>query len=477
MKGDFSRDSFDPFKHFTRVLQQQGRVQLDADWNEQAAIFWHYLRKFTKDLLGPYAGPKDNCGFGLVSLSDIDSLGLSQEESNRLKAMLKDPEDFLIGPGDYYVDGLLCENHDYVPYSKQPDPYSKQSELRPQSNVKSILIFLDVWERHLTFVEDDSIREVALGGTDTASRAKLVWQARHHELTESDISNCADVKEHWDDLLVHHWQAQNRGLLKAKAKQPVDNEADPCVTSPESRYRGTENQLYRVEIHRGGVASTGSGKDGATFKWSRENGAVVFPVASRVEGDTITLANLGRDARFGLEVGDWVEICDDDYVLHHTPEPLLRVEKIDAGNARVTLSGAPASKVGKDLKKHPLLRRWDQKASDKKGGLELHDGAALLREGDDDKSWFVLEDGIQVQFNPADPANRYRRGDYWVVPARTATGDVIWPQVDGKPRAEPPRGIEHHYAPLGIVTFDKDGAVGVSGDCRLKFRLSTGFGA
>ena len=38
MRGDFSRDTFDPVKHFSRVLQQQGRVQLDADWNEQTAI-------------------------------------------------------------------------------------------------------------------------------------------------------------------------------------------------------------------------------------------------------------------------------------------------------------------------------------------------------------------------------------------------------------------------------------------------------
>ena len=42
MKGDFSRRTFDPQKHFSRVLMQQGRVQLDADWNEQAAIQLHH---------------------------------------------------------------------------------------------------------------------------------------------------------------------------------------------------------------------------------------------------------------------------------------------------------------------------------------------------------------------------------------------------------------------------------------------------
>ena len=41
MKGDFSRETFDSVKHFSRVLQQQGRVQLDADWNEHTAIVLH----------------------------------------------------------------------------------------------------------------------------------------------------------------------------------------------------------------------------------------------------------------------------------------------------------------------------------------------------------------------------------------------------------------------------------------------------
>ena len=38
------------------------------------------------------------------------------------------------------------------------------------------LVYLDVWERLVTAVEDDSIREVALGGPDTSARTKLVWQ-------------------------------------------------------------------------------------------------------------------------------------------------------------------------------------------------------------------------------------------------------------------------------------------------------------
>ena len=41
MKGDFTRLTFAPAKHYSSVRQQQGRVQLDADWNEQVDIQNH----------------------------------------------------------------------------------------------------------------------------------------------------------------------------------------------------------------------------------------------------------------------------------------------------------------------------------------------------------------------------------------------------------------------------------------------------
>jgi len=53
MKGDFTRDTFNPAKHFSRVLLQQGRVALDADHNEQNAILLHYLRTLARDLIAP----------------------------------------------------------------------------------------------------------------------------------------------------------------------------------------------------------------------------------------------------------------------------------------------------------------------------------------------------------------------------------------------------------------------------------------
>jgi hypothetical protein len=38
VRGDFSRITFRPDRHYSAVLMQQGRVSLDSDWNEAVDI-------------------------------------------------------------------------------------------------------------------------------------------------------------------------------------------------------------------------------------------------------------------------------------------------------------------------------------------------------------------------------------------------------------------------------------------------------
>jgi hypothetical protein len=67
--------------------------------------------------------------------------------------------------------------------------------------------------------------------------------------------------------------------------------------------------------------------------------------------------------------------------------------------------------------------------------------------------------------------NKYQVGDYWLIPARVATGDVEWPRKvdpDGRSLAAamPPNGPQHYFAPLMHVR--KDGAQ--NRDCRCRIR-------
>jgi hypothetical protein len=244
-----------------------------------------------------------------------------------------------------------------------------------------------------------------------------------------------------------------RGRMRARAKRPPVAELDICHRSPEARFRGPENQLYRVEIIQGGRAATGEvTAETATFAWSRENGSVAFGV-SALSGARVTLASVGRDGKQGLEVGDRVQLVDDASVARQFDDepaapapPLFEVLAIDVAERIVTLDADPATVAtgdgpvtGTDPALHPLVRRWDQR---------LADGSHTIPIVEDE--WIPLEDGVEVLFpaSGGELPHRYRRGDHWLIPARTVTGDIIWPQLDGGPRAEAPHGVDHHYAPL-----------------------------
>jgi hypothetical protein len=271
--------------------------------------------------------------------------------------------------------------------------------------------------------------------------------------------------------------------LRARAHITGLPEGD-CNIQPEAQYRGPENQLYRVEIQRGGIAwdgatdsekPAGNAKTAATFKWSRDNSSISYQIRS-LQGDTVALADLGRDASRGLQVDDWVEIVADDLALRGQPGPLRRVKSINPDELTITLSVAADQSYTQDSTLHPVLRRWDQRRSDG----ETADNVMLVREGGgEDGNWIDLEDGVQIQFPrniDASVNRRYRAGDYWLIPARVATGDVLWPkELQGtKPvaRALPPNGVEHHYAPIAVISNDGSQKVVLEEDLRRKFNHS-----
>jgi hypothetical protein len=449
--GDFSRLTFEPRKHYSSVWYQQGRVSLDANPNEQNEILLHYMRTLAADLIGPHGGPQSGAGFGIQVVADA---------AGQL-------EDLRIGPGRYYVDGLLVENEALdeggaaleVTYRGQPHAYLDQERATDRLPPGfPFLLYMRVSEQLVTGLEDRDLLEVALGsnGPDTAARTKVVWQIRATDKLPdgTDLPNGADANDiaaAWDDW-VKLWQPDNRGRLRARARRPADAESDVCIVSPEARYRGHENQLYRVEVHTGGPAAT------ATFKWSRENGSVAQAI-EELNGRELVLASLGRDGRLGLSIGDAVEVVDDAYTLRGEVAPLRRVVDLDPVERRVTLDEAPTGATGRNPALHPLLRRWDQIVDDQPkspGGLKrAPDNAAAIVEAPAaaTSGWLRLEDGIEVHFQDG---GVYRPGDYWLIPARTETGDVEWPGPASAPFARPPHGIRYHFAPLALIRAPDD---------------------
>lgn len=489
MKGDFARVTFDPARHYSQVFQQQGRVLLEADWNEQGQIHSHLLRALITDLFGPCWAA--GTGFALTT-SSTDANG----------SMTTLPvTDWQLAPGHFYVDGILCEN-DVVctlatqPQAPTPDYGVADGKSGFENSPASFALWLDVWERHLSAVEAPAISDLALNGVDTASRAQVVWQLRMLDQgsagqqldlitaalnvqlkATADAANQAAISQQITDVgnlrnsitstgntdgdpcaeVGQVLTARTRWVLPHLSAQlgPVVADNDPCIIAADASYRGCENQLYRVEIHQGGLAAVAGAAIGASFKWSRENGSVVFPVLSNTLGAsasdgsaqlTVAVANLGRDERLGLAVNDWVELVDDDYALGQRAFSLLQVGAIDIASDLVTLlvpKSITAYRLASGPGKHPLLRRWDQRdGAGAQGVLMLAEGAAI-----------TLEDGIQITFTPGAV---YATGDYWLIPARVAGNGVLdWPTtgIAGTPAARPPLGL-HHQAVLGVSGGD-----------------------
>jgi hypothetical protein len=413
MKGDFSRDAFDPSRHDYRVLMQQGRVQLDADWNEQASIVLHRLETIVRDAFGVACGPEDHCGFAIFAPDQRDF-----------------DFDFGIGAGRYYIDGMLVEND-------RPIRYAEREGARLGGG--RYIIYLDVWEEFVAPQQDPALLDPALGGFDTTARTRLEWRVR--ALLVDELPSRDEIRDAWPHLYLGPESIGARGRLAAHAH---------------GGYHGAENQLYRVEIHDPGRPEF------ATFKWSRDNGAIAYAIASVAE-KVVTLETFGRDAHAAIVAGDWVEICDDDDAGAQKPARGLFVVAEAQPSARtVTLETAPG--YSHQARKHPVLRRWDQRSAP----LQVETG---------DDAWTPLEGGVAVRFaeHGADGgAAVYRAGDYWTIPARTAEGGtVLWPREDGRPAFREPAGVRHRYAPLAGIHITEAGKMKIDRerhDYRRRFR-------
>lgn len=521
MPGDYSRKTFDPIKHYSGVLMQQGRVQLDADWNAQIAIQQHRTQTEAGDVIGTCGVPKKLDGFNI--------------------GFIPDGSDLTISPGRMYVDGILCEleaspvpvtfpaqaNQVVVPvlivdgralevdqwveisaasgqkkkllriidldkdtgvltfaqdvtefqietdaairrvttYLTQQDypnpddsdfiitspagPVTSPPASPPTSppasadllNIQdgTYLAYLDVCQNEINFRDDPRIQEKALGEADTATRLKTVWQVKllqvHTELGED--ATCQSAFAEWDEIT-----APSTGMLNARTRVTED-QPDPCLLPPSAGYRRLENQLYRVEVHTSGT------RDNATFKWSRDNGSVETRI-EKIDGSIVTVSDIGKDAVLGFGPGQWVEIVDDESTLKQLPYPLVQIDQVDPATREIIMAISLTSFEGKPNLK---LRRWDQ-----------NDISATADGVNMSADWIPLEGGIEVQFSQG----YYHSGDYWLIPARTATGDIEWPPFEipnTRPIPQPPVGIRHHHCRLALIEV-LGGVVVQQYDCR-----------
>ncbi|MDN3556263.1 DUF6519 domain-containing protein [Halomonas maura] len=454
MSFDLSRVRFDARRDFLGVIMQQGRVQLDADWNEWIAQLARRLQAGTLDTLGGNAVPR------------ITPDGFRIEAAGGA---------LTIGAGRIYVDGLLAENHGGAPDAWGPrlaepvgsvpldyadQPYYPGPPALPEGPGPH-LVYLDVWQRDITAVNAPDLIEPAVG-VDTTGRLQTVWQVK--VLPDVGDIDCAS-----DAADIPGWPAATApsGARLTTATAATSPDPDPCRVPPAAGYRGLENQLYRVEVHQAGAPGT------ATFTWSRDNATVASRVTHINPARTrITVESLGRDERLSFHEGDWVEVTDDWRELHGLPGELRRIRTPDGVDpvartlefeAALTEGLFPtAEQQATDPARHTRVRRWDQSGQVRHEDGSPYPGHDLDAPGSSGEitipptgTRLLLEHGILVEFDLAPTGGEFRTGDHWVFTARSDEASIE--TLD----QAPPRGIHHHHARLALVTFPDDET-----DCR-----------
>jgi hypothetical protein len=446
MAGDRARITHYAPRKYREVVGLQGRVMLEADWNESQRLFTEQMRLEALDYIGP-AGTPDN-GYQISA----------------------PPADFEIGPGTMYTGGLRTTLEQTINYSKQPDwldtaqpqPWGDglwRSPAEVSRDDSHVLLVLR--EQELTAIEDPALREVALGGPDSAARTRLLQRI---VAAPVDGSNCAvaaaQSPSFWSQFGLDYQPASAALLSRARLRVTMVSNPpapSPCDPQAASGYLGADNQLLRVQVVAFDAA-TGKGK----LLWAYNNGSTLYRCRA-LDATTIELATRPVSAEYQPRTGAAAQLLmaaadlgEGAYAAALTGHWATLAAPYDIETRRVTLPAALPSVLtppagGTPANAPPLfLRLWDQELD-----FTLDTPLALTNTG--------LQ--VTVSRNGAGPLHP---GDYWCFGARPATPNAVYPERY-LTAAQPPDGPRMWTCPLAVLQASDAAGLRVIDDCRLPF--------
>jgi hypothetical protein len=281
MASDRARISYDPTRDYRSVVAQQGRVTLEADVNEAALIAVETLRLETLDIVGPTGTPDD--GYKVTPQAG----GLS------------------IGAGTMYLGGWRLTEPLPVDIASQPDWLDRPPT---QATTATGIVSLLVTEQSVCAVEDQALREVALGGPDSAARMRLMQQFL---LTPTNGDTCADGAATITGLLTADgvtWDPKSLQLLSGARLQlgfvPPIAPPDPCTPSAAGGYLGADNQLVRVTI-----IAFDPKKSAGKLMWGWNNASFLYRMTvTDAPAKVMTLTSVPIDQEHAPRLGHAVEV-------------------------------------------------------------------------------------------------------------------------------------------------------------------------
>ena len=242
MGGDYTRWNFNPAKDYCEVFKQQGRVDLDADWNEFVEIMNRRWRAETMDIIGRAVVPSFTRRMPSTSIRRDQASSPLAWDACMWTGLLAECH----GVSPLLYDATLGEVNGSAPVPFNQQPYFPNPAPLPSTGPAVDLIYLDVWQREVTALQDPAIREKALGGPDTTTRMQTVWQVKI--LPNVGAHSCGDKSRMEHLIAPFGWTANDlyggrqrpARSLHALSHRRLSRTGEPDVSSGSAccRHRG-----------------------------------------------------------------------------------------------------------------------------------------------------------------------------------------------------------------------------------------------
>jgi Family of unknown function (DUF6519) len=445
MGSDRARISYDERQRYRSVVMQQGRVTLEADWNESQTIAGEESRKDLLDIVGP-AGTPDN-GYAVT----FPAPGF----------------DFQVGPGTMYVGGMRSYLSKSVLYSQQSDWLDNVIDSDwapvPDQAPGNEYVYLFLREQEVSAVEDSDLKDVALGGPDTAQRTRLIQHIVRAVTIGKDCSGAlAGAESAWATQGLTFDPATMR--LTSSSTMLVEftdtgGAPTPCDPVAQGGYLGADNQLIRVQI-----SSAGSQFDsgpGPRFLWGYDDASFLYRV-NVVDPKTLKLQSTPIDAEHQPKAGQAVEVLmaaaqlgNGEFVAAPDGFVTTLAAAYNPDTQTISLDSPLPAVYGVVNPKDPqpervYLRVWQQE-------LPFTSGTPVP----------LGDTGVQVTLQTAKSAP-FHLGDYWMFAVRPSTPQKVYPERY-LTAAQSPDGPREWICPLAVIAWLPSGGGRVIADCRNSF--------
>ncbi|NQV31291.1 MAG: hypothetical protein HQ515_01295, partial [Phycisphaeraceae bacterium] len=294
----------------------------------------------------------------------------------------------------------------------------------PPNPTGDYLLYADLWERTVTHLMDDRLRDKGLHGADTCTRKQTMAQVKWCPNTVDPEQSAQNPAKGNAKLSV---------TLLQKSTQP--DPCDPCADQIEVNSE-VGNTLFRVEVHD--VKGDANDPDDITLKWSVENASEQYALKNAAEDDVEPPAAF-TNGQWAYEFFD--QTSERHLGVHLAPGFTPSRDDLTKGYPET-------------VPPRRFVRRWDGfcRLTKTVGSWAITDEFDRSQSGLVPVSFVKIVGGkltvsldamkLELKLN-----HSFVAGDYWLAEVREAEHKAGSKLI----AKEPPHGIEHHYLTLGTV--------------------------